>query len=858
MTRFTFGGGAADFTFAEHMVGGQDYVTLAPATITFWSAQTGGTNYTDLVLNGVSVSSITASSSGGIPSFQGPDGVSSMWADGGAGRVRMYAYDAYADTTDAAVATAVEDPASATRTALSATYAVHGEAFDPNDVGYDVILIIGQSNAVGGGTDTINTTYLDPPTERIKQYPGSGTFLGQIVAGIDGLYHLYQSSTVGPGMPFAREYLRHIKANRSVLLVPAAEGSTGFNPSSTGFDGIMATWDPNDTTTAKNLYNLAVAQCDAAIAAGGSKSRLAGVIWVQGENDAGVLNQSQYATKLDSLIDALRTHYANPTLPFVIGQMTPGNIASNPSSYGLINAAHIDTPRRKVNTGFAYGAAGAANFLSSAPIHYSAAGNRLNGYQLADQMVRFAPANVLGVAPVPPTAVILAQSTTTLAVTWTRTPGHVTDYNVQYRSNGGAWTNLTRSQSLDTTATITGLTLGATIDVQLRTVNDVGNSAWTSSATIVLLNPPAQVTGLSAGTATATTVPLSWTAPSGSPTSYKVEASTNGGTTWTTAATVTTTSTTVGSLVPATSYLFRVTAINAGGSGTPSSTVSVTTATLPILLTAVPVAAYRAYSVRQLSTSYAGSAVRVRRSSDNTEQDVGFVGNVLDTASLLSFVGSGSGFVTKWYDQSGNGRDIAQTTVGSQPRIVNAGTIDTVNGIPAVRFDGVDDLLDASTSLGLYSAGAMSAAMVVSATSGAVNTIVSEVNNGVDNGATYKILGSPGAGTQHFQIRNDAPSNVTAPNATGTAWDGTAHQFLIVDSGSNISGTRDNTSVLSQAYTRSGTLATVNRFSVGAREDQIPEYSAALVSELVFWASALSGTNQTAANSNQKGYFGTP
>lgn len=123
MTRFTFGGGAADFTFAEHMVGGQDYVTLAPATITFWSTQTGGTNYTDLVLNGVSVSSITASSSGGIPSFQGPDGVSSMWADGGAGRVRMYAYDAYADTTDAAVATAVEDPASATTAALSATYA---------------------------------------------------------------------------------------------------------------------------------------------------------------------------------------------------------------------------------------------------------------------------------------------------------------------------------------------------------------------------------------------------------------------------------------------------------------------------------------------------------------------------------------------------------------------------------------------------------------------------------------------------------------------------------------------------------------------------------------------------------------
>ena len=47
-----------------------------------------------------------------------------------------------------------------------------------------------------------------------------------------------------------------------------------------------------------------------------------------------------------------------------------------------------------------------------------------------------------------------------------------------------------------------------------------------------------------------------------------------------------------------------------------------------------------AYSLRKLRAAYSGSAVRVRRSSDSTEQDIGFTTQgELDTASLLSFVG---------------------------------------------------------------------------------------------------------------------------------------------------------------------------------------------------------------------------
>ena len=45
-----------------------------------------------------------------------------------------------------------------------------------------------------------------------------------------------------------------------------------------------------------------------------------------------------------------------------------------------------------------------------------------------------------------------------------------------------------------------------------------------------------------------------------------------------------------------------------------------------------------AYSLRKLRSGYTGSAIRVRRSSDNTERDMGFYDNELDTVALLDWV----------------------------------------------------------------------------------------------------------------------------------------------------------------------------------------------------------------------------
>jgi hypothetical protein len=100
-----------------------------------------------------------------------------------------------------------------------------------------------------------------------------------------------------------------------------------------------------------------------------------------------------------------------------------------------------------------------------------------------------------------------------------------------------------------------------------------------------------------------------------------------------------------------------------------------------------------AYSLRKLRTAYTGPAIQVSRSPDATLQDIGFTANGdLDTAALKTFAGSGDANVTKWYDQSGNGRHTVTVTKDTlaTPRIMQAGVVLRVNSKPSVYFFGVN------------------------------------------------------------------------------------------------------------------------------------------------------------------------
>jgi len=103
-------------------------------------------------------------------------------------------------------------------------------------------------------------------------------------------------------------------------------------------------------------------------------------------------------------------------------------------------------------------------------------------------------------------------------------------------------------------------------------------------------------------------------------------------------------------------------------------------------------------SIRKNRTNYSGPAIQVRRSSDGATLDIGFDANGdLDETALLNHVGSDDGFVTIWYDQSGNGNDATQTTASNQPKIVEAGTVIKRSKKPALDFSSGNDFFEHNT-----------------------------------------------------------------------------------------------------------------------------------------------------------------
>ena len=107
-----------------------------------------------------------------------------------------------------------------------------------------------------------------------------------------------------------------------------------------------------------------------------------------------------------------------------------------------------------------------------------------------------------------------------------------------------------------------------------------------------------------------------------------------------------------------------------------------------------------AYALHRLRTSYAGSAIRVRRASDNAEQDIGFaITGDLDTGALTSFCAGTNGFIKTWYNQGSATANLTQTTTANQPKVYDSATgVITRNGKAAALFNG------STSNIGLDSA----------------------------------------------------------------------------------------------------------------------------------------------------------
>ena len=122
--------------------------------------------------------------------------------------------------------------------------------------------------------------------------------------------------------------------------------------------------------------------------------------------------------------------------------------------------------------------------------------------------------------------------------------------------------------------------------------------------------------------------------------------------------------------------------------------------------------ALAAYSVaRRLGLYYTGPLIRVRRSSDNAEQDIPYIQIgvewVLDEADLIAFVGTGessSAWIVTKYNQAIAGQlDARQSAVSSQPPIMINGSIlkDPITNRPAQFSDGNNDYFEINGLIGI-------------------------------------------------------------------------------------------------------------------------------------------------------------
>ena len=143
-----------------------------------------------------------------------------------------------------------------------------------------------------------------------------------------------------------------------------------------------------------------------------------------------------------------------------------------------------------------------------------------------------------------------------------------------------------------------------------------------------------------------------------------------------------------------------------------------------------------AYSVRKLRADYSGSAFRVRRTSDDTEQDIGFDGDGnLDESALTTFVGSNDGYIVTWYDQTTNGNDATQATTSRQMRVVSSGTVDKLGTkvAPISNTTRVHYTMDSAVSV---TPPQTSVAVIKSSLTGGANHFIGETLSG-----TYRFSG---------------------------------------------------------------------------------------------------------------------
>jgi hypothetical protein len=266
-------------------------------------------------------------------------------------------------------------------------------------------------------------------------------------------------------------------------------------------------------------------------------------------------------------------------------------------------------------------------------------------------------------------------------------------------------------------------------------------------------------------------------------------------------------------------------------------TTSTPTATM--LLDVYPGATI-ALSVRKLDADYTGYCMKIRRSSDNAELDIGFdsSGN-LDTSAIVSHCSGTIGYCTVWYDQSSNSNNVTQTTSSLQPIIYNAGAVITQNTIPALSFATNLKYLSCSSGIDMSN---ISVSAVYSAINGGGHILGMQTSN--NDGWRLQAHSTGGRLRAGGTNVNSTLSNVSIYTLqTAFAYGGNGTTYINQTGSSTISATIGTTTSLTF---RVGTTYNPGSFA----------WAQGVQQEVIVWpSSSVDISDRTGVESNVNSYF---